>query len=50
MSVFDDFKRTAPFDGETKAMISKVFPTELSEILCRYGCGAFAKSKCQSAD
>ncbi|NSD12694.1 hypothetical protein G4465_14670 [[Ruminococcus] gnavus] len=50
MSVFDDFKRTAPFDGETKARIPKVFPTELSEILCRYGCGAFAKSKCQSAD
>lgn len=41
MSIFDDFKRSAPFDSETKARISKVFPAELSEILCRYGCGSF---------
>ncbi|MDY4669113.1 MAG: DUF1851 domain-containing protein [Oliverpabstia sp.] len=41
MSVFDDFKRTAEFDSETKIKISKVLPAELSEILCRYGCGSF---------
>lgn len=41
MSIFDYFKMTAPFDSETKARISKMFPAELSEILCQYGCGNF---------
>lgn len=41
MSVFDDFKRTAEFDSEIKIKISKALPAELSEILCRYGCGSF---------
>lgn len=41
MSIFSDFKENYKFDNITEEKIKKIFPKELSDILCNYGSGDF---------
>lgn len=42
MSIFDDFKEMSKFDEETERKIIDAFPSEISDILIKYGCGSFS--------
>ena len=41
MSIFSDFKENYKIDNITEEKIKKIFPKELSDILCNYGSGDF---------